>query len=124
LENQLGIKYGQTQREAIEKAVCSPLFILTGGPGTGKTTVLNGIVTLYAELNGLSLDVNEYKEEAFPILLAAPTGRAANKMIEATGLLSSTSHRFLGLNGKEQPEDELGEKDLEGGLLFIDEMSM
>lgn len=124
LENQLGIKYGQTQREAIEKAVCSPLFILTGGPGTGKTTVLNGIVTLYAELNGLSLDVNEYKEEAFPILLAAPTGRAAKKMNEATGLPSSTIHRLLGLNGQEKPEDEIGEKELEGGLLIIDEMSM
>lgn len=124
LEKQLKMTYGASQRKAIEKAVCSPLFILTGGPGTGKTTVLNGIVTLYAELNGLSLNVDDYKEEAFPILLAAPTGRAAKKMNESTGLPSSTIHRLLGLNGQEKPGEEIGEKELEGGLLIVDEMSM
>ena len=52
LEKKLGISYGESQIEAIKAAIKSPLFILTGGPGTGKTTVINGIVTLFAELNG------------------------------------------------------------------------
>lgn len=125
VEKTFDITYGNSQKEAIEKAVQSPVFILTGGPGTGKTTVLNGIVTLYAELNGLSLDVNDYTDEKpFPILLAAPTGRAAKKMNEATGLPSSTIHRLLGLNGTENPDSEQSEKELDGGLLIVDEMSM
>ncbi|MFL2134616.1 ATP-dependent RecD-like DNA helicase [Desemzia sp. FAM 24101] len=125
VEKTFAIQYGNSQKEAIKKAVQSPVFILTGGPGTGKTTVLNGIVTLYAELNGLSLDVNDYTEEKpFPILLAAPTGRAAKKMNEATGLPSSTIHRLLGLNGTENPDSEQSEKELDGGLLIVDEMSM
>lgn len=125
VEKTFDIQYGKSQKEAIEKAVQSPVFILTGGPGTGKTTVLNGIVTLYAELNGLSLDVNDYTDEKpFPILLAAPTGRAAKKMNEATGLPSSTIHRLLGLNGTENPDSEQSDKELDGGLLIVDEMSM
>ena len=80
LEKRLAISYGKSQLKAIEEAMLSPVFILTGGPGTGKTTVLNGIVSLFAELNGLSLDLNDYTDKAFPILLAAPTGRAAKRM--------------------------------------------
>lgn len=102
LEKRLNISYGASQIEAIAEAVVSPLFILTGGPGTGKTTVLNGIVALFAELNGLSLDINDYHNAIFPILLAAPTGRAAKRMNESTGLPSSTIHRLLGLNGREK----------------------
>ena len=125
VEKTFNIQYGKSQKEAIKKAVQSPIFILTGGPGTGKTTVLNGIVTLYAELNGLSLDVEDYTEEKpFPILLAAPTGRAAKKMNESTGLPSSTIHRLLGLNGSENQAGEQAEKELSGGLLIVDEMSM
>ncbi|MGB3160894.1 MAG: ATP-dependent RecD-like DNA helicase [Carnobacterium sp.] len=125
LEKRLAISYGKSQLQAIEEAMLSPIFILTGGPGTGKTTVLNGIVSLFAELNGLSLDLNDYKEIAFPILLAAPTGRAAKRMNETTGLPSSTIHRLLGLNGRENNNvNQQSERELEGGLLIIDEMSM
>lgn len=123
IEQQLGITYGSSQQEAIEEAICAPLFILTGGPGTGKTTVINGIVSLFAELNGLSLDIKDYTQEIFPILLAAPTGRAAKRMNETTGLPASTIHRLLGLSGKEKNYGMTG-KELEGGLLIIDEMSM
>lgn len=123
IEQQLGITYGTSQQEAIEEAICAPVFILTGGPGTGKTTVINGIVSLFAELNGLSLDIKDYTQEVFPVLLAAPTGRAAKRMNETTGLPASTIHRLLGLSGKEKNHG-ITEKELEGGLLIIDEMSM
>ncbi|MCA5011722.1 MULTISPECIES: ATP-dependent RecD-like DNA helicase [unclassified Enterococcus] len=123
IEKRLGILYGESQQAAIEEAIKSPLFILTGGPGTGKTTVINGIVSLFAELNGLSLDIKDYTQDMFPILLAAPTGRAAKRMNETTGLPASTIHRLLGLTGREK-NPSMSAKELEGGLLIIDEMSM
>ncbi|MBL1229793.1 ATP-dependent RecD-like DNA helicase [Enterococcus sp. BWB1-3] len=123
IEKQQGILYGESQQNAIEEAIKSPLFILTGGPGTGKTTVINGIVSLFAELNGISLDLKDYTQEMFPIHLAAPTGRAAKRMNETTGLNASTIHRLLGLTGREK-NPTMSAKELEGGLLIIDEMSM
>ena len=78
---------------------------------------------MFAELNGLELDPNKYTQEIFPILLAAPTGRAAKRMNETTGLPASTIHRLLGLNGREK-SPSVSTKELEGGLLIIDEMSM
>lgn len=123
IEKRLGIQYGASQQSAIEAAIKSPLFILTGGPGTGKTTVINGIVSLFAELNGLSLDLKDYTQEMFPILLAAPTGRAAKRMNETTDLPASTIHRLLGLTGREK-NPSMTAKELEGGLLIVDEMSM
>src|SRR5690625_2111471 len=123
LEFELGIQYGESQKEAIKQALESPIFILTGGPGTGKTTVLEGIVNLYAELNDLFLDPHAYKDTGFPILLAAPTGRAAKRMKESTGLPSSTIHRLLGLTADDDLLMDLGHS-LDGVLLIIDEMSM
>ncbi len=123
IEKLFDISYGPSQIKAIKEAIMSPFFILTGGPGTGKTTVVNGIVTLFAELNGLSLDLEDYTQDIFPILLAAPTGRAAKRMNEMTGLPASTIHRLLGLTGREKEVLEES-KELEGGLLIVDEMSM
>ena len=121
--DQSGITYDQVQKEAIKTALSSKVMLLTGGPGTGKTTIIKGIVASYAKIHDLSLDVNEYKEKSFPVLLAAPTGRAAKRMSEATDLPASTIHRLLGLNGQEMPTD-MNARDLEGSLLIIDEMSM
>ena len=121
--DQSGIVYDQVQKEAIKTALSSKVMLLTGGPGTGKTTIIKGIVASYAKIHDLSLDVNEYKEKSFPVLLAAPTGRAAKRMSEATDLPASTIHRLLGLNGREMPTD-MNARDLEGSLLIIDEMSM
>ncbi|HWO74754.1 MAG TPA: ATP-dependent RecD-like DNA helicase [Bacillus sp. (in: firmicutes)] len=123
LEERLGIQYAPTQKTAIQQALTSPMLLLTGGPGTGKTTVIKGIVDLYAELHGLSLNPKDYKDEPFPVVLAAPTGRAAKRMNEATGLPAVTIHRLLGWNGSEAFQyDE--EQKIEGRLLIIDEMSM
>lgn len=123
IEETKGIKYGDSQIVAMKEAIKSPMFILTGGPGTGKTTVINGIVSLFAELNELSLDIMDYHKEIFPFLLAAPTGRAAKRMNETTGLPSGTIHRLLGLTAGDKINLE-EVQELEGGLLIVDEMSM
>lgn len=124
VEERLEVTYAETQAKAIECALNSSIMILTGGPGTGKTTVIRGLVEVYAELNGLSLDPNEYakKEEPFPIVLAAPTGRAAKRLAESTGLPAMTIHRLLGFNGQEKEEET--EREVAGRLVIIDEMSM
>ncbi|MDN4607098.1 SF1B family DNA helicase RecD2 [Sporosarcina highlanderae] len=123
-EERLGVSYAETQVAAIQEAIHSPAMILTGGPGTGKTTVIRGLVEVYAELHGLSLDSKIYaqKEESFPIVLAAPTGRAAKRMSESTGLPAMTIHRLLGFTGQEK-DDAVG-KEVEGRLIIVDEMSM
>ncbi|MFD1927346.1 ATP-dependent RecD-like DNA helicase [Sporosarcina siberiensis] len=124
VEERIGVNYAETQVAAIETALHSPTMILTGGPGTGKTTVIQGFVEVYAQLHGLSLDPLEYskKNEVFPIILAAPTGRAAKRMSESTGLPAMTIHRLLGFTGREK--DEETEREIEGKLVIIDEMSM
>lgn len=123
LQKELSIQYDDIQKEAIKEAIQNPFFILTGGPGTGKTTVLKGIVQLYCWLNDLPVNPLEYNG-IYPIIMAAPTGRAAKRMNETTGLPSSTIHRLLGLTGQEDNNEEVYTQDLEGKLLIIDEASM
>ncbi len=124
LEERLKVQYAPTQKDAIQTALMSPMLILTGGPGTGKTTVIKGIVELYADLHGCSLDPKDYKkEEPFPFILAAPTGRAAKRMTESTGLPALTIHRLLGWNGTEG-FDRHEENPLEGKIIIVDETSM
>lgn len=124
LEERLGVEYAPAQQEAIQTALQSPMMILTGGPGTGKTTVIKGIVELYSELHGVSMDIGTYKaDEPFPFVLAAPTGRAAKRMAESTGLPAVTIHRLLGWNGADGfAHDE--DNPLSGRIVIIDEMSM
>lgn len=124
VEKQADIVYDDSQTAALTAALQAKIMLLTGGPGTGKTTIIRGLVNLYARLHEVSLDINEYKDKPFPILLAAPTGRAAKRMSESTGLPASTIHRLLGLTGRETDLDAATTKDLEGGLLIIDEVSM
>jgi len=124
LEDRLGVQYAPSQREAIQTALMAPMLMLTGGPGTGKTTVIKGIVELYGELHGCSLDPKDYKkEEPFPFILAAPTGRAAKRMTESTGLPAVTIHRLLGWNGS-GGFDKDEENPLEGKIIIVDETSM
>ncbi|OEH91511.1 SF1B family DNA helicase RecD2 [Bacillus solimangrovi] len=123
LEERLHVQYAPSQKEAIQKAISSPLMVLTGGPGTGKTTVIKGIVEIYAELHGCSLDINDYdKDNPFPVILVAPTGRASKRMSEATGLPAVTIHRLLGWNGTDFEHDE--NETINGKLLIVDEVSM
>jgi exodeoxyribonuclease V alpha subunit len=124
IEEKHSVQYAPKQREAVQMALQSKIMLLTGGPGTGKTTVIKGIVEMYAALNGYSLEPKDYKEgKAFPILLAAPTGRAAKRMSEATGLPASTIHRLLGWTreGVFQHDEE---NQIQGKLLIVDEFSM
>lgn len=123
LEEQFEVSYAPKQREALETAVSEKMMILSGGPGTGKTTVIRGIVHLYAELHGLSLDYKDYEQADFPIAVAAPTGRASKRLSESTGLEATTIHRLIGWTRENKPDDIL-ENDITAKLVIIDEMSM
>ncbi|MCF6093987.1 ATP-dependent RecD-like DNA helicase [Microaerobacter geothermalis] len=125
VEEQLGIEFAPTQREAIEKAMTTPFMILTGGPGTGKTTVIKGICHLFSIIQQISINPEDYRDpegDPFPILLVAPTGRAAKRMSEATGLPAMTIHRLLGWKGDFFERD--GDHPIDGKLLIVDESSM
>ncbi|MDL4841449.1 SF1B family DNA helicase RecD2 [Aquibacillus rhizosphaerae] len=124
IEEEESLSYGREQFQAIEKALSSKLMILTGGPGTGKTTVIKGIIKSYGEIHDLSLDQKDYDEnKTYPFVLAAPTGRAAKRINESTGLPAVTIHRLLGWNGHESFEKDENNP-LSGQLLVIDEFSM
>lgn len=90
LESFYGITYNAEQKQAIKESCERDFLIITGGPGTGKTTIMKGITELYRQLNKLS-----YSDLQDRIALLAPTGRAAKRMSESTNLKSSTIHRFL-----------------------------
>ncbi|GEP20095.1 SF1B family DNA helicase RecD2 [Pediococcus argentinicus] len=124
VEKQLGVEYDDTQRTALTKAIVEPMTIITGGPGTGKTTIVNGLINLYAKINDISLDPDEYTDQKYPIMLAAPTGRAAKRLNEVTNVPAKTIHRLLGLNGQDDPDENDVATDISGGLLVVDEMSM
>ncbi|BAQ23546.1 SF1B family DNA helicase RecD2 [Streptococcus troglodytae] len=117
IQAEFKINYDKAQKDAIQKAIQSKVFLLTGGPGTGKTTVINGIIKAYANLHQIDLQKSD-----LPIILAAPTGRAARRMNELTGLPSATIHRHLGLNG--DSEYQALDDYLDCDLIIIDEFSM
>ncbi|MCK0470940.1 ATP-dependent RecD-like DNA helicase [Halalkalibacter sp. APA_J-10(15)] len=125
LEEEQKLSYANSQKEAIQTALSSQMMILTGGPGTGKTTVIKGIVELYARLHGLSLDPNAYSNSnPFPVLLVAPTGRAAKRMNESTDLPATTIHRLLGWSGNGGGFEKGDHEQIDGELLIVDESSM
>ena len=113
------IKYNDKQKEAIKKSLENNITIITGGPGTGKTTIIKAICELYIEINKLDLDTASNK-----IALLAPTGRASKRMSESTLLPASTIHRFLKWN-KETNEFSVNEYNkVMHNLIIIDEVSM
>ena len=116
IEDHAGMELDELQREAVLGAVKNGVFLLTGGPGTGKTTTINAMIR-YFESEGLD------------IMLAAPTGRAAKRMTETTGYEASTIHRMLELmggpdNGEKGSFLRNEENPLETDVIIIDEMSM
>lgn len=117
VEDRFKIAYDQTQKAAIAKALKSKVFILTGGPGTGKTTVIKGILAAYGRLHEVDLEGNNP-----PVILAAPTGRAARRMNELTGLPAATIHRHLGLTG--EGDYQALDDYLDADLIIVDEFSM
>ncbi|WP_123985873.1 SF1B family DNA helicase RecD2 [Staphylococcus aureus] len=123
IEDANQVNYAASQKEALQTAINSKVMLLTGGPGTGKTTVIKGIVELYAEIHGLSLDYDDYVNDDYPVVLAAPTGRASKRLQESTGLEAMTIHRLIGWNQDAKPEDIL-ENEINARLIIIDEMSM
>lgn len=118
IANQEGLKLDELQKEAVLKSIESGVFILSGGPGTGKTTTINTMIRFF-------------ESEGMDIFLAAPTGRAAKRMTEATGYEARTIHRMLELNGALSDEqsrhvrfERNEENPLEADVIIIDEMSM
>lgn len=119
LEDKYEIKYSEKQKEAIIKALENNILIITGGPGTGKTTIIKAIVDLYKKLNKLEL-----KDLITSLALLAPTGRASKRMSESTMLPATTIHRFLKWN-KEANEFMVNEYDPDfSNLVIVDEVSM
>ncbi|WP_182200572.1 SF1B family DNA helicase RecD2 [Paraliobacillus salinarum] len=124
IEEEEYLSYGKEQFTAIQQALSQKVMILTGGPGTGKTTVIKGILRGYSELHDMSLDPNTYDNKSdFPFILTAPTGRAAKRMTESTGLPAVTIHRLLGWDGNDSFEKDENNQ-LNGKLLVVDEFSM
>lgn len=114
IEKQTKMDLDEHQVEAVKEAVRNGLLVITGGPGTGKTTTINTIIR-YFELEGMD------------IFLAAPTGRAAKRMSETTGFEARTIHRMLELNGGMEGNagfEKNEQNPLETDVIIIDEMSM
>lgn len=119
LEDFYGIKYNDEQKSAIINSYEKDFLIITGGPGTGKTTIMKGICEVYRQLNKLSYEKLQEK-----IALLAPTGRAAKRMTETTGLRASTIHRFLKWQ-KETGKFQVNEHNKSKvELVILDESSM
>ena len=110
IEQTVHIEYDEVQRNAIRLAAVSKVMVLTGGPGTGKTTTTQGIIAAF-------------RAYGLKVLLAAPTGRAAQRMSEATGLAAKTIHRLLECKPPEGYQKN-EENPLEGDVLIVDECSM
>lgn len=125
IEEEMGVTFDKAQRDAVVSGVTKGITVITGGPGTGKTTIINAIIKIYLSM-GLSVE------------LAAPTGRAAKRLSETTGLDTQTIHRLLGYaplfaDGEELSDEDAdsrmafeynAENPLEADVVIIDEMSM
>ena len=111
VEGRIGIELAVSQKEAVRAALAAKIMVITGGPGVGKTTIVNAILAILA--------VRKVK-----VLLAAPTGRAAKRMSEATGMEAKTIHRLLEVDPRNRRFRRNADNPLDCTLLVVDEMSM
>ncbi|MCL4558600.1 MAG: ATP-dependent RecD-like DNA helicase [Deltaproteobacteria bacterium] len=111
IQGQLKIRLAEGQEQAVKEAIKNKVMVVTGGPGTGKTTLINSIIRIY----------NRLGQE---VVLAAPTGRAAKRMSEATGSEAKTIHRLLEFSPKDSKFKRDDQNPLEADLVVIDEASM
>lgn len=116
METEDNIILAETQKEAVREALSNGVLVITGGPGTGKTTTINTIIKIL-------------KQDGYEIELAAPTGRAAKRMAETTGMEAKTIHRLLGItfvseDTRKQNFDKNEENPIETDVIIIDESSM
>jgi exodeoxyribonuclease V alpha subunit len=111
VQGELKIRLADNQKQAVRESLATKLMVVTGGPGTGKTTVINAIIMIAKRLGQ-------------KVLLAAPTGRAAKRMTEATAQEAKTIHRLLEFNPKEGKFKRDDNAPLDAGLIVIDETSM
>ena len=109
-EREKGITFSEQQRKAITSALETGVLVITGGPGTGKTTIINCIISLLSREND--------------VVLCAPTGRAAKRMTEATGVEAKTIHRLLEYGGDEGVFSRNQDHPIEGDCIIVDETSM
>ena len=119
MEKMYDISYNEKQKEAVSRAISSNFLIITGGPGTGKTTIIKAIAEVYQNIN--KLDYDALTED---LVLLAPTGRASKRMSESTGLPAYTIHRFLKWN-KDSSEFMINESNKSNAkMVIVDEASM
>ncbi|HEY1189696.1 MAG TPA: AAA family ATPase [Gemmata sp.] len=111
IEKKMGIAFAASQRAAIKSAVTNKLMVITGGPGTGKTTIVRAIIEMF-------------HAKALRVLLTAPTGRAAKRLSESTGREAKTIHRLLEFNPQQRQFTRNAEDPLDVDLLVVDETSM
>ncbi|MGO2223494.1 MAG: AAA family ATPase, partial [Leuconostoc falkenbergense] len=116
----------ETQISAVKEGLNAPIFLLTGGPGTGKTTIIRTIVATWQKIvqqrASTAADGQKLLKQ-YQVRMASPTGRAAKRMTEVTGHEASTIHRLLGISDLDEPEFN-ADNPIAGGLLIIDEASM
>jgi exodeoxyribonuclease V alpha subunit len=111
VEQRIGLRLAESQKTAIRLALVSKVLVITGGPGVGKTSIVNSIVRVLSA-------------KSAKLLLCGPTGRAAKRMTEATGLEAKTVHRLLEVDPKGGAFKRDGDNQLDCDLLVVDEASM
>jgi exodeoxyribonuclease V alpha subunit len=111
VEEKNHIQLSESQKNAVKRALSSKVLVITGGPGVGKTTLVNSILKIL-------------KAKRLEVLLCAPTGRAAKQLSESTGIEAKTIHRLLEFDGKAGGFKRTKENPLNAGLVVVDETSM